>query len=145
MIGPGEGGSRDAGLSEAGCSLRLLLVQVVLGDRACLALFRHDHPGDQIHQRGGTSTEDGEYREDDADDVGVDAEKLPDTSADPGDHPSFPRPDQLLLITCSVHTPIMPRRQAASQPSAPYLPWLTRGQVRRPHATAYPDGSERED
>src|SRR5215472_8929487 len=126
MTGPWSGrlkGSR--GFRRRVCSLRLVLVQVVLGDRAFLAFFRNDHPGDQVHQRGGAGAEDGEYREDDADDVGVDAEKLPDTSADPGDHASFPRPDQLLLITCSVHTPIMPRQQVPSQPSAPYLPWPT--------------------
>src|SRR5262249_60005846 len=117
---PGVPGSRApgpaGGLGEQGTCWLLLLVQVVLGDRAFLALFRHDYPGNQVHQRGGTGAEDGEYREDDADDVGVDAEELPDPRADPGDHASFSRPDQLLLI---VHTPIMPLRRAPRQPPAP--------------------------
>src|SRR6266516_1748569 len=86
-------------------ALRLLgLVQVVLSDRLLLALLGHNDPGDQVHQRAQPDAEDREHREHKADDVGVDAEVLADSGADPGDHAALTEPVQLLAITHSVHT-----------------------------------------
>src|SRR6266566_1549209 len=134
-----EGGAafRDSGFS-GGRRLLLLLVQVVLGDRAGFALFRYDNPGGQVHQRCRARTENGQCGERDADDVGVDPEELPDARTDPRDHPSFPGADQLLVVIRSVHSPIMPRRRAPSQPST-----RPRQAQRRPAVPPAADTEER--
>src|SRR5215472_15676137 len=97
----------------------LLLVEVVLDDRALLALFGQDRPGDQVDQRARSSSEDRERCEDYPDDVGVDPEIIPDACADPGDHAPFSRPDQPLVPIGSVHTPIMPLPMGAQTAGVP--------------------------
>src|SRR5262245_56791721 len=93
-----------AGRPSAPAALGLLgLVQVVLGDRLLLALLGQNDPGDQVHQRARPGAEDREHREDQADDVGVDAEVLANPGANPGDHSALTGPVQLLAITHSVH------------------------------------------
>src|SRR5215813_5507976 len=82
----------------------LVLVQVVLGDRLLLAFLGYDGPGDQVHERAYPSAEDRECRENNTDDVGINAEVLSDPGANPGDHAALTRPDQLLASIRSVHT-----------------------------------------